>query len=41
MNNEVVKRIANYPNLIFLDISYAVEVTDEGLNAFKDKTIPI
>lgn len=27
--------------LNFLDISYAKQLTDEGLNAFKDKTIPL
>ena len=27
--------------LNFLDISYAVEVTDEGMMHFKDKTLPI
>jgi len=34
-------RIANFEDLNFLDVSYAVNVTDAGLLAFKDKTIPI
>lgn len=33
--------MANYENLTFLDISYAIEVTDDGLNAFKGKSLPI
>ena len=41
MTNDTVKRMANYEHLTFLDISYATDVTDEGLNAFHGKTLPI
>jgi len=37
-----MRRIANLKNgLHFLDISFATEVTDEGLIYFKDKLFPL
>ena len=34
-------RIATFENLTFLDISFAKNVTDEGLLHFRDKSLPI
>lgn len=37
-----MQRIANLESgLTFLDVSYATEVTDEGLFYFKDKVLPL
>ena len=43
ITDKSVTELANSENdrLQFLDISYAKNLTDEGLNAFKDKTLPL
>ena len=39
--DEIVIRLSHLENLSFLDISFANQVTDHGLNSFKDKNFPI
>lgn len=41
IDDEVVRKITLLEGLKFLDISYASEVTDEGMIHFKDKLFPI
>ena len=42
VNNEIMENISRLTEtLCFLDVSYCKEITDEGINCFKDKVYPL
>ena len=41
ITDNIIDLIAWTPNLTFLDISFAKNVTDDGMHHFKDRTLPI